>query len=68
MNWLILAALAVVGVAIWKGRTPPPLCDSCKHLKMKGGDLHRYSCRKRHFGYDNAPTICADYERFKTEE
>ena len=60
---LALGLVAALAWAVW-GRKPS-LCDSCRHLRRKGGDVWRYHCQKQYGGFDRAPSICADYEERK---
>ena len=61
---IIQCIMAAVALIVWAVvRRKPPLCDSCRHLRRKGGGVMRYDCLKRYCGFDRAPSICADYER-----
>ena len=63
---IIQCIMAEVALIVWAVvRRKPPLCDSCRHLRRKGGDAWKYDCPKQYGGYDRAPSICADYEERK---
>lgn len=62
--WLVSGVTASV-LLVWYvyRKSNPNTCDTCKHLKTKGGEgVWRYYCKKRFGGYDSAPEYCSDWE------
>lgn len=71
INTICLIIGIVLVLTAWSKRPKPPkMCDSCKHLLMKGGARYRYDCGRdcgkpfgstRSYDYDDAPEYCSYY-------
>lgn len=71
INTICLIIGIVLVLTAWSKRPKPPkMCDSCKHLLMKGGARYRYNCGRdcgkpygstHSYDYNDAPEYCSFY-------
>lgn len=60
-----LLSCAIYGIIqCYKAVRVEPMCDSCVHLRMKGGGYSKYQCDYNGLQYyDQAPELCRAYRK-----